>query len=396
MVLSFILSIIVALLINPSPIAAWLPSSGKIRGVNLGSQFVVEPWMASNEWSSMGCDSSSQSEFDCVSQLGQSQANAAWAKHWASWIIHADITEMKSYGLNTIRVPVGYWIREDIVYSDSEHFPQGGLKYLEQICGWASDAGLYVIIDLHGAPGAQVANNADTGQYNPNPGFYAAYNYERAFKFLEWMTHIIHTNAKYKSVGMLEIVNEPEMGNTDHTNSMRDNYYPGAFERIRAAEANLNVSTAKTLHVQMMNTKWNSGNPNQYLSKNDSSRAYDDHRYLKYDNTIGSSPDAYLQASCSDDRGGDSPTIVGEWSLSLATILQDNDVFAANQANAAWYTKWFEAQVQAYEKQLGWIFWSWRTDLDDWRWDYKAAVAAGVIPKNLDDVADSNPCAGGS
>lgn len=71
---------------------------------------------------------------------------------------------MQSYGLNAIRIPVGYWIREDLVYADSEHFPQGGLQYLEQICGWASDAGLYIIIDLHGAPGAQVAGNPDTGQ----------------------------------------------------------------------------------------------------------------------------------------------------------------------------------------------------------------------------------------
>ena len=140
-----------------------LPASGKIRGVNLGSQFIVEPWMASNEWNKMGCGST-KSEFDCVSQLGQANANSAWAEHWSTWTTKDDITEMQSYGLNTIRIPVGYWIREDLVYSDSEHFPQGGLQYLEQICGWASDAGMYIIIDLHGAPGAQVAGNPDTGQ----------------------------------------------------------------------------------------------------------------------------------------------------------------------------------------------------------------------------------------
>jgi len=52
---------------------------------------------------------------------------------------------------------------ESIVYS-SEHFPQGGIQYLEQLCGWASDAGFYIIIDMHGAPGAQVPTNPDTGQ----------------------------------------------------------------------------------------------------------------------------------------------------------------------------------------------------------------------------------------
>ena len=141
----------------------WLPGNLPIRGVNLGSQFIIEPWMANDEWNGMGCGGQA-SEFDCVNKLGQAQANTVWAKHWSTWTTKDDIAKMKSYGLNAIRIPVGYWIREDLVYKDSEHFPQGGLHYLEQICGWASDAGFYIVIDLHGAPGAQVATNADTGQ----------------------------------------------------------------------------------------------------------------------------------------------------------------------------------------------------------------------------------------
>jgi aryl-phospho-beta-D-glucosidase BglC (GH1 family) len=138
----------------------WLPASGTIRGVDLGSLFVLEPWMASTEWSDMGC-SGQNSEFDCVSALGQDQANINFQNHWNTWITQDDIDQMQSYGLNTIRVPVGYWMKEDLVYQNSEFFPQGGMGYLERLCGWASDAGFYIIIDLHGAPGAQ---NADTGQ----------------------------------------------------------------------------------------------------------------------------------------------------------------------------------------------------------------------------------------
>ena len=141
----------------------WEPGSGKIRGVNLGSMFIVEPWMAGDEWSSMGCGDA-QSEFDCVSKLGQDAANAAFDNHWKTWITSDDISTMASYGINTIRIPVGYWIYEDIVDKDSEHFPQGGLAYLEQVCGWASDQGFYIIIDLHGAPGAQDPQQPFTGQ----------------------------------------------------------------------------------------------------------------------------------------------------------------------------------------------------------------------------------------
>lgn len=87
--------------------------ANKIRGVNLGSQFVFEPWIAESEWSATGC-AGQQSEFDCVSAVGQAAANTNFQAHWARWITQDDINLMKSYSLNTIRVPVGYWMKEVI------------------------------------------------------------------------------------------------------------------------------------------------------------------------------------------------------------------------------------------------------------------------------------------
>jgi aryl-phospho-beta-D-glucosidase BglC (GH1 family) len=114
---------------------------------------------------------------------------------------------MVSYGLNTVRIPVGYWFLESLV-NTSEHFAQGGEQYLDRVVGWAKDAGLYVIITLHGAPGAQ-STDASTGQYSRDPEFYNDYNYARAYRWLEWITTKVHTNASYSNVGMLELVNEP-------------------------------------------------------------------------------------------------------------------------------------------------------------------------------------------
>lgn len=37
------------------PNARWLPPAGRVRGVNLGSQFIIEPWMSYDEFDSMGC-----------------------------------------------------------------------------------------------------------------------------------------------------------------------------------------------------------------------------------------------------------------------------------------------------------------------------------------------------
>lgn len=112
---------------------AWLPAADKIRGVNLGGLFIVEPWMMTDEWNAMGCGDK-KSEFDCVLKLGQAGADAAFQAHWNRWITQADITQIKSLGLNTIRIPVGYWMLESLV-DGSEHFPRGGFQYLERVCG---------------------------------------------------------------------------------------------------------------------------------------------------------------------------------------------------------------------------------------------------------------------
>lgn len=140
----------------------WLPFQPKIRGVNLGSMFIIEPWMAWDEWLAMGCSPSHQAEWDCVQGLGQGRADTAWKKHWETWITEADIGEMQSYGLNTVRIPVGYWIKEDLVWQ-GEFFPRGGLPYLDRVVGWLSDRGFYIIIDLHGGPGSQTPDQSFTG-----------------------------------------------------------------------------------------------------------------------------------------------------------------------------------------------------------------------------------------
>ncbi|KAL4884221.1 glycoside hydrolase superfamily, partial [Aspergillus karnatakaensis] len=370
-----------------SPSKRWLPGQPKIRGVNLGTHFIFEPWISNQVWSSLGC-AGQNSEFDCVMALGQDAADSAFAGHWGSWITQDDITQMREYGLNTIRIPVGYWIKEDLVYSDSEYFPRGGLKYLEDVVGWASDAGMYIIMDLHGAPGAQEPEQPFTGQYAPTPGFYQDYQYERALQFLEWMTETIHQNDKFRNVGMLELVNEP-LQDANQVASMRSSYYPEAFRRIRAKETSLGVTSNNYLHIQMMNQKWGSGEPTEFLTDTYFA-AYDDHRYLKWAD-VAVDKETYISTSCNDDRGGNTPVIVGEWSLSVPDGVQWSGEWEP-AGNVDFYKRWFAAQVVAYERQLGWVFWTWRADLGDYRWSYKDAVDAGVIPRDLDSIHDNSPC----
>lgn len=118
--------------------------------------------MAPDDWRMIGCEGQ-KSEFNCTQAIGQEAADANFPKHWDTWITQDDINQIASVGLNTIRIPLGFWILEDLVDRTTEFFPRGGFTYLQRVCGWARDAGIFVVLDLHGAPGAQGSNNALTG-----------------------------------------------------------------------------------------------------------------------------------------------------------------------------------------------------------------------------------------
>ncbi|TID20522.1 glycoside hydrolase family 5 protein [Venturia nashicola] len=370
-----------------------LPSFGKIRGVNLGSLFVLEPWMASKEWSIMGCNGTN-SEFDCVSKLGQAVADSAFQAHWARFITKNDVIEMKSLSLNTIRIPVGFWMMESLVDA-SESFPRGGIKYLEKVCGWAADYGIYVIIDLHGAPFAQVARQSFTGQIVQTEGFYTTSGYDRSSKFLAWMANIIHTNTAYRTVGTLQVLNEP----ISDRPTLISEFYPKSYAAIRAAESAISVSPANQLHVQFMSKSWRAGDPQANLPSNASSIWFDSHRYVKWDTSVALNQTAYINASCTEDLSvpGETNLVIGEWSLSVANDVENTPAWGVRNSTAhyAFYEQWFKAQTIAYEKQAGWIFWSWKAELGDWRWSYRDAVNEGIIPKDLDQIYSGDACDGG-
>ncbi|KAI0013608.1 glycoside hydrolase superfamily [Xylariaceae sp. FL0662B] len=145
------------------PGGRWLRSE-KLRGVNLGGLFVIEPWLSEKSWKEMGRENLA-SEWDCVEELGGEKAKSAFAEHWSTWITEQDFDEMASYGLNTVRVLLGFWINEALV-KEGEYYPRGGLEFLLKICEMASSRGFYLHHArnrMHGAPGAQVANNSFTG-----------------------------------------------------------------------------------------------------------------------------------------------------------------------------------------------------------------------------------------
>jgi glucan 1,3-beta-glucosidase len=87
---------------NPSLI----PRYRKQRGVNLGSWFVLEGWMAPSSVFREAVKPRS-SDMD-VAQGGN--AKAILEEHWDSWIGDEDWNWIKDHGYNSVRIPVSLWL----------------------------------------------------------------------------------------------------------------------------------------------------------------------------------------------------------------------------------------------------------------------------------------------
>ena len=66
-----------------------------------------------------------------------------------------DFQNIAAHGLNTVRIPVPYFI-----FGDREPY-SGCIEYLDKAFDWAGKYGLKILIDLHTAPGGQ--NSYDNG-----------------------------------------------------------------------------------------------------------------------------------------------------------------------------------------------------------------------------------------
>ncbi|GAA5850009.1 hypothetical protein JCM9279_004882 [Rhodotorula babjevae] len=315
---------------------AWFPVD-KVRGVNLGSLFVFEP---------LGC-LSFDSEWPCVEALGADVLQSKFEAHWDSFYSEADFVEMVRLGLNTVRIPLGYWVVDSLI-ADGEHFLAGSFKYLRQVVLWAKAAGLYIILDLHGAPGSQTADESVTGHKTDSAGFFTSANHERAFECLKNWTTTAHTD-------------------------------PFLFERSRAAAQGREI----------MATTWGAGDPTTSIDNSDRV-SFDDHNYAQWIvDDADRTREGYLRYLCTNTRSTSmAPVVVGEWSLST---IGGGELDPSSDGATAFFRQFAAAQIWAAEQGAGQIFWSWKNELGSAQWGYKEAVAAGYIPEDLSTL-DEHVC----
>jgi len=121
-----------------------------LRGTNLGNWLEPEGYMFHFEG---GPQSPGEIENLTAELIGPEKSAAFWHQWHETYISESDIDRIKEQGFNSIRVPI-HWKLFDS--DDAE-----GFRLLDRLVQWARKDGIYVIIDLHCAPGGQTGTNID-------------------------------------------------------------------------------------------------------------------------------------------------------------------------------------------------------------------------------------------
>ncbi|KAI9847672.1 MAG: exo-1,3-beta-glucanase [Sclerophora amabilis] len=402
--------------VEPSPLRQVKPrdlsfgySNEKVRGVNLGGWFVLEPWITPSifeEWENGG---GVVDEYTYSKKLGQDEAYRRLSKHWNSWITEDDFGQIAQAGLNHVRIPIGYWA---VAPLDGDPYVQGQLDILDQAIGWARGAGLKVMIDLHGAPGSQ--NGFD------NSGKYGDVGWQQGDTVSETIDAVRGLAERYASdtevVTAIQLLNEP-LGPVLDLDSIKGFYYDG-WGTVRDS----NEDVAVAIHDAFQDVKdWNgfmnsdSGTNNVIL---------DTHQYQIFSpDQVARSPDEHVSSACnlgSEQLGSsDKWTIVGEWTAGQTDCAkwlnglgkgarydgsyEDSeyvgDCFGKNQGSVSNMPKadkdnlrhYVEAQLDAYEQGSGWIFWTWKTESAP-EWHMKELLEEGLFPQPLTSRKYRNQC----
>jgi len=376
----------------------------KVRGVNLGGWFVLEPWITPGIFTSLPGDLPGRDdvvdEYTYSQKLGKSETANRLKSHWNTWITEDDFQEIARAGLNHVRIPIGYWA---VAPRDEDPYIQGQLEYLDRAITWARNAKLKVMIDLHGAPGSQ--NGFDNSGKRGDINWISSGGASGALDAIQALANRYAQETDV--VTAIELLNEPANWGND-MGSVKKFYYDG-WGNVRK----VNGDTAVVFSDAFLDTKdyWNgfmgpgSGINNVMI---------DTHIYSIFsDGEVGRSPCEHISVACSKGpklASVDKWVIVGEWTAAQTdcarwlnglgkgarydqTFQNENyhgscdgkyegTVAGLSQADKTNIEYYVEAQLDAFEQGDGWVFWTWKTESAP-EWNLRDLIREGLFPQPL-------------
>lgn len=192
-----------------------------LKGVNFGGWLMMEAYI-------LGAANHPEKMFrrEFAAALGKKALEDFDRSFRENFITEKDIAGIRRWGFNCVRVPFHYRVVEDAPFS----YRGTGLKYLDKVIDWAGKYKIWVILDLHAAPGAQNHDwHSDSGG---EAALWTKKDYrERVFALWEFLADRYRNEA---AVAGYDLLNESVVGDS----KLLNNFYKALMKRIRAADKN--------------------------------------------------------------------------------------------------------------------------------------------------------------
>ena len=172
-----------------------------LRGVGLGNYLLPEGYM----WKFGDAGDRPRKIEKIVSDLiGQEDADRFWLEFRKNYITEADIRRIAELGFNSVRPALN--ARRFLTEGDNPVFVDEGFQLLDDLVRWCGKHNVYVIIDMHGAPGGQTGTNIDDSA-NDQPELFMDPKYEK--RLIDLWVKIAERYKDEPTVAGYDLLNEP-------------------------------------------------------------------------------------------------------------------------------------------------------------------------------------------
>jgi hypothetical protein len=315
-----------------------------LRGLGLGNWMLPEGYM----WKFGGQGDRPRRIEKLVSNLiGPEPAARFWTAYRRNYITEADIQRIAALGYNSVRPALNS--RLFLTESDPPAPVQEGYALLDNLVRWCKANGVYVIIDMHAAPGGQTGQNIDDSA-NDEPELFQQPKYQDRLVAL-W-TALARRYKDEPAVAGYDLLNEPLPARTGAEAKFKQQLEP-LYQRITRA-----IRAVDKQHIIILEGADWANDWSVFSRPFDSNVVYQFHYYC-WDSPVQlKSIQTYLDFG----RRFNVPIWVGETGESSPAIYWAT-------------TEYFEAN------QIGWSFWPWK------KMDAGNAPCSIKAPANWEAVA---------
>ena len=293
-----------------------------LRSAGLGGWMLQEPYM-------FNYSSGANTQHEFKAKLNNLVGNENTELFFQSWldnfVTEQDIDSIASWGFNSIRLPMHYdlftlSIQDEPVEGENTWLDRG-FEIVDQLLDWCEQNELYLILDLHAAPGGQ-GYDAAISDYNSDfPSLWESVeNQNKTIALWEQLA------IRYKDepwIGGYDLLNET---NWDLANFELRSFYVQVTNAIREHDSN---------HIIFIEGNWFANDFTGLIPPWDDNMVYSFHKYWSYNNTES------IQWVLDIRNQYNTPLWMGE---------------SGENSNL-----WFTDAIRLFEdNEIGWAWWPWK------------------------------------